>query len=66
LLVAEYPLGYKSGFVPCHHTMLILLVVEYPLGSYNILVRTWNKMSYLIPHEVVELLLHCQHPIQIF
>jgi hypothetical protein len=25
-------------------TMLILLVAEYPLGSYNILVRTWNKM----------------------
>jgi hypothetical protein len=34
--------GHKSGFVPCHHTMLILLVAEDPLGSYNILVRTWN------------------------
>jgi hypothetical protein len=30
------------GFVPCHHTMLILLVTEDPLGFYNILVRTWN------------------------
>jgi hypothetical protein len=28
--------------VPCHHTMLILLVAEYPLGTYNILIRTWN------------------------
>jgi hypothetical protein len=35
-------LGHKSGFVPCHHTMLILLVAEDSLGSYNILVRTWN------------------------
>jgi hypothetical protein len=56
-------LGHKSGFVPCHHTMLILLVAEDPLGSYNILIRTWNKMSYLIPREIVEFLLHCQHPI---
>jgi hypothetical protein len=45
--------------------MLILLVAEDPLGSYNILIRTWNKMSYLIPHEVVEFLLHRQHPIRI-
>ena len=29
-------------FVPCHHTMLVLLVAEDPLGSYNILIRTWN------------------------
>jgi hypothetical protein len=34
--------------------LLILLVAEYPLGSYNILVRTWNMMPYLIPCEVVE------------
>jgi hypothetical protein len=46
--------------------MLILLVAEYPLGSYNILIRTWNLMPYLIPREVVEFLLHRQHPIQIF
>jgi hypothetical protein len=46
--------------------MLILLVAEHPLGSYNILIRTWNQMPYLIPCEVVELLLHRQHPIQIF
>jgi hypothetical protein len=32
----------KSCFVPCHHTMLILFVAEYPLGTYNILVRTRN------------------------
>jgi hypothetical protein len=37
--------------------MLILLVMEYSLGSYNILFRTWNKMSYLIPREVVDLVL---------
>jgi hypothetical protein len=36
--------------------MLVLLVAEDPLGSYNILVRTWNKMPYLIPREVVEFL----------
>jgi hypothetical protein len=41
--------------------MLVLLVAEDPLGSYNILVRTWNKMPYLIPSEVVEFLLHRQH-----
>jgi hypothetical protein len=35
--------------------MLVLLVAEDPLGSYNILIRTWNKMPNLIPHEVVEL-----------
>ena len=34
--------GHKSCFVPCHHTMLILFVAEYPLGTYNILVGTWN------------------------
>jgi hypothetical protein len=33
-----------------------LLVAEDPLGSYNILIRTWNQMSYFIPSEVVELL----------
>jgi hypothetical protein len=40
-----------------------LLVAEYPFGTYNILIRTWNQMPYLIPREVVELLLHCHHPI---
>jgi hypothetical protein len=30
------------GFVPCHHTMLVSLVAEYPLSTYNILVRMWN------------------------
>src|SRR5688500_11602081 len=46
--------------------MLILLVAEDPFGSYNILIRTWNQMPYLISREVVELLLHCHHPIRIF
>jgi hypothetical protein len=32
--------------------MLILFVVEYTLGTYNILVGTWNQVSNLIPHEV--------------
>jgi hypothetical protein len=36
--------------------MLFLLVVEDPLGSYNILIRTWNKMPNLIPREIVEFL----------
>jgi hypothetical protein len=45
--------------------MLVLLVVEDPFGSYNILIRTWDQMSYLVPSEVVELLLHRHHPIRI-
>ena len=45
--------------------MLILLVAEYPFGTYNILIRTWNKMPYLIPREIVELLLHRHYPIRI-
>jgi hypothetical protein len=45
--------------------MLILFVAEYPLGTYNILVRTWNQMPNLIPREVVELLLHCHHLVRI-
>jgi hypothetical protein len=43
----------------------ILFVAEYPLGTYIILVRTWNRMPYVIPREVVELILHCYHPIRI-
>jgi hypothetical protein len=39
--------------------MFVLFVVEHPLGSYNILIR----IPYLIPLEIVELLLHGNHPI---
>jgi hypothetical protein len=39
--------------------MFVFFVVEHPLGCYNILLR----ISYLIPLEIVELLLHGHQPI---
>jgi hypothetical protein len=56
---------HKSSLVSCHHTVLILLVVEYPLGSHNVLLRTWHQALYFIFLEVIELFLHGQHLVRI-
>jgi uncharacterized membrane protein len=45
--------------------VFILLVVEHPLGSHNILLRTWHQALNFISLEVVELFLHGQHPVRI-
>src|SRR5438128_7105755 len=44
--------------------MLIFLILEYPFGSNNVLAFwSFNKLSYLIPCEVVQFTLHCHDPI---
>jgi hypothetical protein len=45
--------------------MLVLFVVEHPLGSHNVLLWTWHQALDFIPFEVVELFLHGQNPVQI-
>jgi hypothetical protein len=45
--------------------VLVLLVVEHPLGSYNILLWTWHQAPNFIPLEVFELFLHGQYPVRI-
>jgi hypothetical protein len=45
--------------------VLVLLVAEHPLGSYNILLWTWHQTPDFISFEVVELFLHGQHPFRI-
>jgi hypothetical protein len=42
-----------------------LLVVEHPLGSHNILLRTWHQAPHFISLEVVEFFLHGQHSVWI-
>ena len=57
-------LGDESCLVAYHHTMLIFLVLEYPFGINHILAFwSFNKLTYLIPCEVVQLILHCHDPI---
>jgi hypothetical protein len=51
--------------VPYHNSMFILLVVEYPLGTYNILLWSLNQRSHFIALEVVQLFLYSYHPIRI-
>src|SRR5438132_5908725 len=54
----------SKPFVAHHHTMLIFLVLEHPFGSNDILAFwSFNKLPYLIPCEVVQLILHCHDPI---
>jgi hypothetical protein len=45
--------------------VLILFVVEHPLGSHNILLWAWHKAPNFISLEVVELFVHGQHPVRI-
>jgi hypothetical protein len=45
--------------------MLILLVAEYPFGTYNILLWSFNQRPHFITLEVVQFLLHSHHPIRI-
>jgi hypothetical protein len=40
-----------------------LLVAEYALGAYNILLWSLNQRSYFIVLEVVQLFLYRHHPI---
>jgi hypothetical protein len=56
---------YKSRFVSCHHSILVLFVVKHQLGAHNALLWTWHQTPYFISLEVVELLLHSQHPVRI-
>jgi hypothetical protein len=45
--------------------VLVLFVVEHPLGSHNVLLGTWHQCTNFISLEIVELLLHGQHPVRI-
>jgi hypothetical protein len=45
--------------------VLVLLIAEYPLGSHNVFLWTWHHAPNFISLEVVELLLHGQHPVRI-
>ena len=60
------PFCHKSCLVANHYTMLILFVAEEPLGANDVLaLRTLFKNPNLIAGEVVELFLHCHHPIRV-
>jgi hypothetical protein len=56
---------HKYSLVSCHHSILILLVVEHPLDSHNIFLWMWHQALDFIYLEVVELFLHGHHPIRI-
>jgi hypothetical protein len=45
--------------------MFILLIVEHPLDTYNILFWSFNQRSRFIALEVVQLFLHSHHQIRI-
>src|SRR5438132_11360285 len=54
----------SKPFVAHHHTVLIFFVLEHPFGSNDVLAFwSFNKLPYLIPCEVVQLILHCHDPI---
>jgi hypothetical protein len=50
---------------PSHHPVLVLLVAEHPIGSHNVLLWTWHQAPHFVSLEVVEVLLHGQHPVRI-
>ena len=58
----------QSCLVPLNYSMLILLVLEYPLSAYNIAALLWllNWLPHLVVLEVIELFMHCIQPIRIF
>src|SRR6266540_5084290 len=56
--------GNESCLVAHHHTVLTFLVLEHPFCSNDVLAFwSFNKLPYLIPCEVVQLILHCHDPI---
>src|SRR6266540_3304798 len=57
-------LGDESCLVAHHHTVLIFLVLEHLFDSNDVLAFwSFNKLLYLIPCEVVQLILHYHDPI---
>ena len=61
-------LCYQSSLVVNDNPMSILLVLEYPLGSNDIMVPCWpwHQAPHFVLLEVVEFFMHGIEPIRIF
>ena len=61
-------LCYQTSLVANDNPIRILLVLEYPLGSNDIMVHhwPWNPSPHLVVLEVVEFFMHGIEPIRIF
>ena len=61
-------LCYQMSLVANDNSMSILLVLEYPLGSNDIMVPRWpwHQSLHLVMLEVVEFFVHGIKPIRIF
>ena len=60
-------LCYQTSLVANDNSMSILLVLEYPLGSNDIMVPRWpwHQSPHLVVPEVVEFFMHGIKPIRI-
>lgn len=48
------PLCNKFSIVPCHCTMFIMFVLEYPFGTNDILLSwPFSEKAYIIPLELI-------------